>query len=253
MTKKTKAEQIKLGSKTAKDGFKNENFVVSEFNNYQASTLAKSWLKAMDYKLSDIRSINAQKVSGYKTDVQVEITTKTKTKKENLQVKLVSNQSGFNQIDKRWLSKYETMWDIPKPVLRLLMHFTGETAPKHNATKNKKRMFIDEFKPAEQKLILDFFITNKKKILNDIFSGEGDMKATWMLVIVKPKTTGEIKTVVKKMSEVVKKFSTGEVSLSPQGSLKLGSITVQRKGGDNGRPTANMLQFKINPSTLLDD
>ena len=28
-------------------------------------------------------------------------------------------------------------------------------------------------------------------------------------------------------------------------------VTIQRKGGDNGRETANMLQFKINPTELL--
>ena len=29
-------------------------------------------------------------------------------------------------------------------------------------------------------------------------------------------------------------------------------ITMQRKGGDNGRETAKMLQFKINPVQLFD-
>ncbi len=34
-------------------------------------------------------------------------------------------------------------------------------------------------------------------------------------------------------------------------SLKIGSITMQRKGGDAGRPTSNMLQFKIKPCELF--
>ncbi len=29
-------------------------------------------------------------------------------------------------------------------------------------------------------------------------------------------------------------------------------MTMQRKGGDGGRNTANMLQFKINPAALFD-
>ncbi|WP_420323777.1 hypothetical protein [Mesomycoplasma ovipneumoniae] len=29
-------------------------------------------------------------------------------------------------------------------------------------------------------------------------------------------------------------------------------FTIQRKGGDNGRPTTNMLQFKIDPTELFD-
>lgn len=35
-------------------------------------------------------------------------------------------------------------------------------------------------------------------------------------------------------------------------NLKIGKITMQRKGGDNGRETAKMLQFKINPAELFE-
>jgi len=37
-----------------------------------------------------------------------------------------------------------------------------------------------------------------------------------------------------------------------RGNFRIGRITKQRKGGDGGRPTANMLQFKINPAELFD-
>ena len=40
--------------------------------------------------------------------------------------------------------------------------------------------------------------------------------------------------------------------MTPRGSISIGKITVQRKGGDGGRDTANMLQFKINPAELID-
>ena len=39
----------------------------------------------------------------------------------------------------------------------------------------------------------------------------------------------------------------GPVEITRQGNLKIGRITMQRKGGDGGRETAKMLQFKINP------
>ena len=51
---------------------------------------------------------------------------------------------------------------------------------------------------------------------------------------------------------VMNYFNDGEVRLSPRGSLMIGKITMQRKGGDGGRPSANMLQFKINPAELFD-
>lgn len=34
--------KVELGSNTAKNGFKNENFVVNTFNNWQNDTLAQS-------------------------------------------------------------------------------------------------------------------------------------------------------------------------------------------------------------------
>ncbi len=47
------------------------------------------------------------------------------------------------------------------------------------------------------------------------------------------------------------RFGNGEVLITPRGSFKIGQITVQRKGGDGGQESANMLQFKINPAELL--
>jgi hypothetical protein len=47
----------------------------------------------MKYKLTDIELVEAIKISGFKTDVQVQVTIKLKKALdvENLQVKLVSN------------------------------------------------------------------------------------------------------------------------------------------------------------------
>ena len=54
------------------------------------------------------------------------------------------------------------------------------------------------------------------------------------------------------MDEVLQKMGLdGDVRISPRGSLNIGKITMQRKGGDGGRPSANQLQFKINPIDLL--
>ena len=99
----------KLGSKTAKQGFTNEKEIATKFNNWKKDIEAKSWLKIMNYELIDIEYVKAIIVSGNKTDVQVQITVKLTEQidVENIQVKLVSNLKGFNQIDKRWLDKYK--------------------------------------------------------------------------------------------------------------------------------------------------
>ena len=50
---------------------------------------------------------------------------------------------------------------------------------------------------------------------------------------------------------VMNYYSQGGVSITQSGNIKIGKITIQRKGGDNGRPTANMLQFKLDPTELF--
>ncbi len=164
---------INRGSTTAKNGFKNEKFVVSEFNNWRHSELSQLWLQAMDYNLDDIESVKATKVKvSYKADIQVEIKIEIKLKSlvdiQNLQVKLVSNTKGFNQIDKRWLKSYDELWDIPDDVYKLLQYFTGELPPKIDNPRDSRRMFGDEFTQNEQEKLLGFFKEKKTLIVNDI-------------------------------------------------------------------------------------
>jgi len=248
---------INRGSTTAKNGFKNETFVVEEFNNWKESELSQSWLKAMNYNLDEIESVNATKVKGsYKADVQVAINIEIKltnlTDIQNLQVKLVSNPKGFNQIDKRWLKSYKELWDIPSDVYELLQYFTGEKKPKIDNPRDERRMFADELSKEEQQLLLNFLNDNKTLIVNDILKGRGKFSAEWMLVILKLKDVESIQWALEPINKVLNHFGNGEVRITPRGSFKIGNITVQRKGGDNGRETANMLQFKINPAELID-
>lgn len=248
---------INRGSTTAKNGFKNEDFTVSEFNNWQKSELAQLWLKAMNYDLTDIESVKATKVKGsYKADIQVEIKIEIKLKSltdiQNLQVKLVSNPKGFNQIDKRWLKSYNELWTISSDVYELLQYFTGEKSPKIANPRDSRRMFADEFSEEEQQLLLKFLNDNKTLIVNDILKGRGKFSAEWMLVILKLKDTDNINWALEPINKVLNHFGNGKISITPRGSFKIGNITIQRKGGDNGRETANMLQFKINPAELVD-
>lgn len=119
------------GSKIARTGFKNEKDVVNKFNNWESDKDAQNWLIIMGYTLDEIEYVTAQIINGYKTDVQAKITIKLKklSDVQNIQVKLVSNPKGFNQIDKRWVNTYAKMWNIPEDVVNLLKYFTGELKP----------------------------------------------------------------------------------------------------------------------------
>lgn len=240
-----------LGSQTAKDGFKNEKEVCQKFNNWKADKDAQCWLNIMNYNLNDIEYVKAVVLHGHKADVNVQIQIKLKeaVDTENIQVKLVSNPKGFNQVDKRWLKNYREMWEIPDEVYRLLQHFTGELKPYKNDVKDKRRMFINEFTHDEQDLLLNWLISNKILIVTDIIKGRGQFCAEWILVAQKIETS--TKWVLKNINQAIQYYSSGEIELSPRGSIKIGKITMQRKGGDGGRETANMLQFKINPAELF--
>ncbi|EGH0474592.1 type II restriction endonuclease [Campylobacter jejuni] len=246
--------KVELGSNTAKNGFKNENFVVNTFNNWQNDTLAQSWLKAMNYNINDIQNVKAQKIKGsFKADVQVVILVQIKLQNlqdvQNIQVKLVSNPQGFNQVDKRWLKNYNELWNFPSELLEILQYFTGEKSPKIKNPKDKRRMFLTEFTKEEQEQVINFFIKNQALIVNDILKSRGQFASEWFLVILKIEKQ-DLKWLLKPINEVIN-FYSGEVLITDRGSLKIGKITMQRKGGDNGRISANMLQFKINPCELF--
>ena len=252
--KRSLNEMIALGSKTAKAGFSNENDVIERFNNWKKDKIAKEWLSEMNYKIDDIEFVKAIKVRGqYKADIQVRITVLIKLKSQediqNLQIKLVSNPQGFNQIDKRWVDKYVELWSIPKDITKILKLFSGEIAPTKNNGRDPRRMFLDEMSKSDQDKLINFFNINKILIVSDLLKGRGEFSADWTLVILK--VNGESRWVLKSINHVMNIFGNGDIRITKEGSLKIGRIGMQRKGGDGGRKTAQMLQFKINPVELF--
>jgi hypothetical protein len=253
--KKNLEEMIALGSKTAKGGFSNEQDVINRFNDWENDTVAQEWLTEMGYQINDIEFVKALKVSGsYKADVQVRVRVLIKLKSQediqNLQIKLVSNPRGSNQIDKRWIDKYAELWQMPEDVKRLLKLFSGELSPTRSGTRDPRRMFLDEMSQTDQEKLIRFFTDNKILIISDLLKGRGEFSADHTLVILKVKEE-ESRWVLKDINHVMQVFGSGDVVLTREGSLKIGKITMQRKGGDNGRATAKMLQFKINPVDLF--
>lgn len=253
--KKNLKEMIALGSKTAKAGFSNEQDIVNKFINWKNDPEAKEWLVLMGYDIKEIESVDAIILHGYKTDVQVQIIIyfKKAISKENLSIKLVSNlKSGGNQVDKRWVDTYIKMWTIPEDIAKLLKMFTGEIKPDSKLKlKDKRKVFFTEMDEISQNKIIDFFSKNKILIVTDILKGRDIMTAEWMMVVLK----GNGKTVwtLKSINYAMNLFGGGEVKFTTKGNLKIGRIGMQRKGGDGGRPSANMLQFKINPVELFNN
>lgn len=245
----TRTAKVDLGSKTAKNGFRNEDEIRDKFNNWKIDDDARVWLGAMNYKLADIESVAATKPHGEKADVEVVVKTRSGEKREGISIKLVSGTQGFNQIDKRWLSHYVKMWKIPADVEAALKLFVGELPPT-KPSRDPDRMYLNELDAAAQKAVIDFFTANKETIVSDLFAGDGEHAAGWVMVALK--SSDKPRWVLRRDDYVTRFFGDGKVELTRNGNLKIGRITVQRKGGDGGRESAKMLQFKINPALLFE-
>lgn len=206
----------------------------------------------MEYDLTEIELVKAVVISGHKADVQVQITIMLKEAidVENIQVKLVSNLKGFNQVDKRWIDKYVEMWNIPNDVAKLLKQYTGEILPIIENPKDKRRTFANEFSAESQEQLLKWLKENQALIISDILKGRGKFAAEWILVA--QKVANDARWILKPMNFCLNFFGNGEIEITKRGNIKINRITLQRKGGDNGRKTAQMLQFKINPAELFD-
>jgi len=256
------------GSKIAKGGYQNEDDIINKFNDWQSDVHAQQWIGEMGYDVNAIKSLSAisgadakreiQKIRNVKlgptkTDVQlcVMLEVGNETHIENIQAKLVSveGRGPGNQVDKRWVSTYAEMWNIPDPISNILKRFTGEISPNVFNTKYDNRMIMHEFTQAERNLVLQFVNRNKIMIVNDVLKGRGPLATEWFLVV---RSFGDqYLTTIKPINVVTNFFGGGDVVVSPKGSINIGRIRMQRKGGDSGRTSAQTLQFKVYPTDLL--
>lgn len=263
----TKAQE--QGSATARGGFKNENDVIAIFNDWRHNSIARKWLRDMGYNLGDIDDVTTGKpkrrlvrgakvrkspLNGQKTDAQVSVIVKLKNKSfiecNNISIKLVStDDDGFNQIDKRWVDDYVKTWHIPSGVETALRYFVGEIPPMSGiGARDLRRMHIDELPQSQQDAIVNFFQKNIILVIADIIKGNGPYAAEWILVSRKTAINSKITSI---NIALQKFYGDGKVEITAKGNLRIGNITMQRKGGDGGKKTAQMLQFKISPGILL--
>jgi hypothetical protein len=241
---------VQRGSDTAIAGFSNERDVVNKFNQWKSDIDAQTWLHLMGYDIEKIEKVEAVKITGsHKADVQVKIKIYMKDliAAENISIKLVSNPTGFNQIDKRWIDKYKELWAIPDDIVKILKHFTGQLPPYVSLTKDPRRMFLYEMDEHSQKRLLSFFTENKILVISEILKGTDKFAANWMLIYLKYSNTWSLLPI----SVVMNFYGEGDVRISPRGGLIIGRIGMQRKGGDNGRESSKMLQFKVNPALIV--
>lgn len=164
----------------------------------------------------------------------------------------------FNQIDKRWVDAYAKKWKMPDIISGILKKYCGESGYRPvdilsddelKSVSDRRRFTMNELPQKDRETVLDYFESNKKRIIRDVVSGTGRASAKWML-IVEEKNGAPVRSAVIPIGKVIS-YCMGGASITNRGTLRLGGLTIQRKGGDAGRSTAQMLQFKFSPSGLF--
>ncbi len=260
-----------IGSYTAKGEFRNESDVVIKFNNYRNDGEAQQWLSIMGYDFSKIKQLIAVQIpprisrevalslgvkeynldesnTFKKSDVQVrlEIIIENVYHIENISVKKANIGAGFNQVDKRPVDKYKSFWNIPDSICKLLKYYTGELLPYKQNTRDPRRMFLDEMDDTAVKELIHFFDNNRVIIFNDVLRGRGGLSADWFLVTESNDVSH--RWILKDINYVCNFYAQGPIIKTKNGNLKIGKMTMQRKGGT---PDPTSLQFKINPLELF--
>jgi hypothetical protein len=266
-----------LGSRTAKSGFLNEHHICSKFLDYKNDADAKAWLEIMGYDPDKIQNIKVfhvppkipkdkalflgisvekfeESLRYKKADIQIRIEIEILYEDflyiENISLKKSKEKSGFNQVDKRSVFRYSVMWKFDRDVENCLKLFTGEVCPQEmfpqeivKKLRDKRRMFFDELPKYLVEKVQNFFSENKMLIVTDILRGRGGLSSEWFLV-TKERKNSSPEWVLKDINTVCNFYAKGDVRISPRGSMIIGKITMQRKGGT---PDPTSLQFKINP------
>lgn len=270
-----------IGSMTAKGGFINEENICEKFLNFREDVDAQKWLRLMSYQPAMVKEMSAvqipvriarsrakefgvldenfvETVRFKKADIQLKFLYDDVWHVENISLKKANSSAGFNQIDKRPVLTYQKIWGFDDDLAKWLRLFTGDILPKEILSetelseikdKKQRRLYLNEIPEEKFARIVQFFESNLNQVVSDIIGGRGELAADRFLVTRK---TGEesVDWILKDIDVVCTFYAEGGVKMSPRGSLRIGRITVQRKGGT---PDPTSLQFKINPLHLFED
>ena len=225
-----------VASKTAKNGFKEEDLVVNDIN--QIEELKFNFSKFLDNPLKTF----SKNVGTSKTDIS--------DGKTNIQVKKHKiNQ--FGQIDRHYVSYFfEKIPELEnhKKILEGMCQLPILDNGLCDKTKDVVKMTTDNYQQKELDDLIKDLNKYKSKVIDYAFLGyEEKNKPNVLLGVEYDKEKNRNKMIFYKMQSVIKYLNTQEFKIRKSGTvIQLGdTFTMQRKGGDSGKKTANHLQFKL--------
>ena len=233
-----------VASKTAKEGFKEEDLVVNDLNKIEE--LKFNFSNFLDKPLETFyKNIGTSKtdISDGKTNIQV--------KKHKI------NQ--FGQIDRHYISYFfEKIPELEnhKKILESMCMLPILDNGLCDKNKEVVKMTIDNYQQNELDDLIKDLNKYKSKVIDYAFLGyEEKNKPNVLLGVEYDKEKNRNKMIFYKMKSVIKYLNTQQFKIRKSGTvIELGdTFTMQRKGGDSGKKTANHLQFKLVFSKLQID
>jgi hypothetical protein len=234
-----KRNKSKIGKKAVNGGMSNEQNLINELNDWENNPFSKTKIIDMlainKVNYTTIKKVKAEKSPPLiKPDIKITIEVDTGIFVFYLSLKTITT-ADFNSVERAKVSKYVTNWNIPKDVEESLKKFAGEIREG-----KKKNTPLNELPAIERDKVISFFESNKEKIVSDILLGK-DKLVTHIIIDDKINSRFFIKDAYNMVQQIIK----SNFAPTLHGNLVLGEFTVQRKGGDRGKPSANQLQFKM--------
>jgi hypothetical protein len=261
-----------VASEAARRGLKAQNRLIDAINT--KDELGKKLIKAIE-DLSGLRFISCSAREcppRAKADVAIACNGRCIL----ISVKEFDLDIGFdyNHVERKYLDFYAQKWSIPKDVYIALKKFVGEVDAQGNAISIEelkreaellrtspgklskiRRTLLNRMDHQTIENVKKFFMMNKMKILKDVFIGDETIK---FFIFVK-RQGGLAYYYIVRTEDVINVYSRGDVRITPRGSLLIGRVELQRKGGDHWTKSgwvdasASQLQFKIKPSECTKD
>ena len=268
---KKKETRADIGSRTAKEGYDNEEHIMEKINNWKSDQESRDWInficeiKKID--INDIINIKCSDIPGTKkSDLRILIETKEEKFTFGIQAKK-QNKQGYNHLGRRKVEEYVEKFNFSTNTALGLKKYCGVTGyspsdlfksgklketeylnckdipEKKTHSEGTGRFYFSELEKIEQDSIKKDFREKADEIFRYILVGSGEYKVDFMIIT---KKTDDLEYHIETIEQTIEraKESTEEefINVSRFDNFKMGKhITVQKKGGTGG---ADYLQFK---------
>lgn len=230
-----------VGSKTAKEGYKEEARFCDDFN----QTDSVKHLFRTTFGLSSDVSLEFKPLGG---------TTKTDCTSADgqLRIQVKKGKKGqFGQVDRHWVKDVVEHISGLQPISNMLVGLCeyplkpdGQTVDKSGGRKllnntNYSQSQLDEF--------VDVLENHKREIVEFVLNGTSTTTVPTHLAYVSYVGQRRDSLRMWQMTDLIDHLCTHSFSIAPNAStFRLGNIlTFQRKGGDSGKKPSNQIQAKI--------